>query len=261
MSSRSFRSVFMVASCAGAALGCYLVSLRVASERAQLEDVETRIVLAQRDMRVLQTEIGTRGRLSQLERWNAGAFALSAPAADQFLKGGFELARLAAPEHKPDFKAPVVLASAPAPEKKAPLAEPEIDDSGAPAVSTAPSALLHEASLKIETREVPARTAAELPPAAASSTDKPANAAKPAHKKSVEKPGLAAAHSIRKADEKQHANIASAEPKAAAKKSVDKKPVVTAKALTKPVRIAKVDPLAPLPAHHSGHSKGIAAER
>jgi hypothetical protein len=36
---RSFRSVFMVASCAGAALGCYLVSLRVASERAALEDV------------------------------------------------------------------------------------------------------------------------------------------------------------------------------------------------------------------------------
>ena len=35
---RSFRSVFMVASCAGAALGCYLVSLNVASERASLED-------------------------------------------------------------------------------------------------------------------------------------------------------------------------------------------------------------------------------
>ena len=60
MSSRSFRSVFMVASCAGAALGCYLVSLRVASERAALEDVETKIVLAQRDMRVLQTEIDGR---------------------------------------------------------------------------------------------------------------------------------------------------------------------------------------------------------
>ena len=93
MSSRSFRSVFMVASCAGAALGCYLVSLRVASERAQLEAVETRIVLAQRDMRVLQTEIGTRGRLSQLERWNAGAFALGAPAADQFLKSSLPAAR------------------------------------------------------------------------------------------------------------------------------------------------------------------------
>ena len=70
MSGRSFHSVFMVASCAGAALGCYLVSLRVASERAALEGVETRIVLAQRDLRVLQTEIGTRGRLAQLERWN-----------------------------------------------------------------------------------------------------------------------------------------------------------------------------------------------
>ena len=65
MSASSFRSVFMVASCATAALGCYLVSLRVASERAALEDVETKIVLAQRDLRVLQTEIGTCGRLAR----------------------------------------------------------------------------------------------------------------------------------------------------------------------------------------------------
>ena len=89
---RSFRSVFMVASCAGAALGCYLVSLRVASERAALEEVETRIVLAQRDIRLLQTEIGTRGRLAQLERWNVKVLALSAPTADQLLEGGFQLA-------------------------------------------------------------------------------------------------------------------------------------------------------------------------
>src|SRR3954467_3523562 len=130
MSGRNFGSLVMVASCAGAALGCYLVSLRVASERAQLEEVETKIVLAQRDMRVLQTEIGTRGRLSQLERWNAGAFALSAPAADQLLKGSFELARLAQPEQKVDFQAPVVLASAPAPAKQLPLGEPETDASG-----------------------------------------------------------------------------------------------------------------------------------
>ena len=85
MSGRSFRSVFMVASCAGAALGCYLVSLNVASERASLEDVENRIVLAQRDIRLLQTEIGTRGRLAQLERWNVKVIQLSAPTADQFL--------------------------------------------------------------------------------------------------------------------------------------------------------------------------------
>src|SRR5690242_18964211 len=139
MSSRSFRSVFMVASCAGAALGCYLVSLRDASERAQLEDVETKIVLAQRDMCVLQTEIGTRGRLSQLERWNAGAFALSAPAADQMLNGGFELPRLQSPQHEPDFKAPVVLASAPVLVKAPTLAAPETDDFCAPAVTAVPT--------------------------------------------------------------------------------------------------------------------------
>ena len=281
MSARSFRSVFMVASCAGAALGCYLVSLRVASERAKLEDVENRIVLAQRDMRVLQTEIGTRGRLSQLERWNAGAFALSAPAADQFLKGSFELAKLTEPERKVDFKAPVYLASAPAPEKPA-IGAPETDDSGAPAGPQGTNSLLHEASLKIETREVPARMATELPPAAAISTDRPATAAKPASEKSVEKPGLAAAHHVRanhplaKAQPtptEAKASHAKAEPKAKPigrslaktsepdpKKSVDKPKIVTAKALTKPVHMAKVDPLAPLPAKHSGHSKDVSAD-
>ena len=93
MSVRSFRSVFMVGGVAAAALSCYLVSLRVASERAALESVETEIVLAQRDIRLLQTEIGTRGRLAQLERWNVRVLALSAPSAEQFLQGGFELAR------------------------------------------------------------------------------------------------------------------------------------------------------------------------
>jgi hypothetical protein len=252
MSSRSFRSVFMVASCAGAALGCYMVSLRVASERARLEAVETRIVLAQRDMRVLQTEIGTRGRLSQLERWNAGAFALAAPSADQFLKGGFELARLARPEHKIDFQAPVVLASAPVPAKEPAVGRPQTDDSGSAAPAADPNSLLHQASLKTETREVPARSVVVLPQTAARSTNKPASAARPAIKPFVEKPGLAAA---------QPKKPAAKPVEAAAKKSVDKPPVVTERPVTRPVRIAKVDPLAPLPAKHSGHSKEIAAER
>jgi hypothetical protein len=239
----------MVASCAGAALGCYMVSLRVASERTKLEAVETRIVLAQRDMRVLQTEIGTRGRLSQLERWNAGAFALAAPSAEQFLKGGFELARLAQPEHKVDFQAPVVLASAPAPATARAVGTPETDDSGVSASALTPSALLHEASLKTETREVPARTVVALPLTTAKSADKlPATSAKPALAKFAEKPGLAAAHLGRPAKPAQ----------AAAKNSVDKAPVVTAQAVTRAVRIAKVDPLAPLTAKHS---RGLTAER
>ena len=252
MSSRSFRSVFMVASCATAALGCYMVSLRVASERAQLEDVESRIVLAQRDMRVLQTEIGTRGRLSQLERWNAGAFALSAPAADQFVKGGFELARLAQPERKIEFKAPVYLASAPAPSKAPAVGQPETDDSGAPTLATSPDALLHQASLKTETREVPARPIVALPLTMARSTEKPATSAKPAQSTAVVKSGLAAAQSKKPGP---------MPVKMAAKKSVDKRAIITAGTVTRPVRIAKVDPLALLPAKHTGHAKEIAAER
>ena len=213
MSARSFRSVFMVASCAGAALGCYLVSLRVASERSALESVETQIVMAQRDIRLLQTEIGTRGRLSQLERWNAGAFALSAPSAEQFLNGSFELARLTQPERQVDFQAPVVLASAPASESRAaPIGAPDTDETGAPA-APANTDLLHQASLKTDAREVPAKPSAGYSPQPGKTfTDQPVAAATPAPKNSVDKPGLAAA-----------------------------------KAMTKPIRLAKIDPLAPLP--------------
>jgi hypothetical protein len=260
MSAHSFRSLTMAATCAAAALGCYLVSLRVASERASLEDVETRIVLAQRDLRVLQTEIGTRGRLSQLERWNAGAFALSAPNADQFLRGSFELARLTQPEHRVDFQAPVVLASAPAPEaSKPPIGEADTDDGGVAVASAtvAPDALLHQASLKTETREVPARPVAELA-TGTKSTDRPVTAAKPAQSKSADKPGLAAAKSPAKTPA---AKAAAASPKPPQKKSVDKPAVVAAKPVTKPVRLAKADPLAPLPAPRSVKSKDSTAAR
>jgi hypothetical protein len=232
MSARSFGSLFMVASCAGAALGCYLVSLRVASERASLEDVESQIVTTQRDLRVIQTEIGTRGRLSQLERWNAGAFSLSAPNANQFLEGGFQLAQLIQPEKQVDFQAPVVLAAAPAPEHESPLSQPNNEQTAAPAIGS--GALLHEASLKTETREVPARTADQPRTAGMKSADKPATAAKPAPNKSADRPGLAAAQS-----ELQHQ-----------KKSVDKPALGHGKPMTKPVEVAKTDPLAPLPAKH-----------
>jgi len=193
MSGRSFRSLFMVASCAGAALSCYLVSLRVASERSALEDVENQIVMTQRDLRLLQTEIGTRGRLAQLERWNASVLALSAPSHDQFLQGSFELARLARPDQKVDFEAPVVLAAAPKPDK-----EPSIDgddtDSAVSVAATSGRSLMHEASLKTETREVPAKKDVLAPPPSdPRSSDRPVTAAKPVISRSQDKPGLAAA--------------------------------------------------------------------
>jgi hypothetical protein len=256
MSTRSFSSLFMVASCAGAALGCYLVSLRVASERAALEDVENRIVLTQRDVRVIQTEIGTRGRLSQLERWNAGAFSLSAPGASQILEGSVELARLVQPERPVDFQAPVVLASAPAPPPNIPLEQPQASDSGVQPALT-PGAMLHQASLKTETREVPARTVvAQAEPAAMKSVDKPVTAAKPAQSKSADKPGLAAAQMKPTKSAARPAAVHMADAsKPQPKKSVDKPALGAAKPMTKRVELAKTDPLAPLPVRHSGRTK------
>ncbi|WP_426265598.1 hypothetical protein [Sphingomonas sp. LHG3443-2] len=135
---RGFREVGWVAAVAGTALGCYMVSLKVASERAALEQVENKIVLAQRDIRVLQTEIGTRGRLEQLESWNVKVLALSAPQAQQFLEGEFQLATLAAPTKKVDPAAPVVLASAPAPAPQRPaLGDDDNNDGEAKAGPTA----------------------------------------------------------------------------------------------------------------------------
>ena len=147
MSGHGFKSLFMAASVAGAALGCYLVSLNVASERAKLEAVEERIVLAQRDIRVLQTEIGTRGRLAQLERWNVKFIHLSAPTADQFVEGGFQLASMVAPKRKPSLEAPVILAAAPA-EQARPMLTDDAVDAPPPSVakSAEPKEMLHTAS-------------------------------------------------------------------------------------------------------------------
>ena len=209
---RSFHSVFMASVVAGAALGCYLVSLRVASERAALQGVESEIALTQRDIRLLQTEIGTRGRLAQLERWNVRVLALSAPSADQILGDKFQLARLVRPEQNPAVEAPVVLASAPAvPRQLQPEAE----------TAATGGQLLHEAGLKIAEPSAP-RAAAPR-----------ADDGKPADVKiAATKP-------------------AETKPSADSKKAGDKPVRPPAAAVTKPVRTAKNDPLAPLPASGS----------
>ena len=186
MSAPGFRSVFMVASCAGAALGCYLVSLRVASERAALENVETRIVLTQRDIRLLQTEIGTRGRLAQLERWTVKVLALSAPSADQILDGGFALAKLVAPQDKVNLDAPVVLAAAPA-DGPRPQVEGRQAQAAAEAEGVSPSEILHVASLKREVRPAE-KTVAAPKPAPEKAIEKPVTAAKAPPAKTAKAP-------------------------------------------------------------------------
>ncbi len=245
MSANSFRSVFMVASCAAAALGCYLVSLRVASERAALEQVETEIVLAERDIRLLQTEIGTRGRLAQLERWNVKVLALSAPSADQFVGGSFELARMVTPQRKMNLEAPVVLASAPAPAPK-----PQVEASSAGDAAEQPvsrNELLHTASLK--------RT---LPPAVKVGEEAPA-AAKPATRikapQTDAKPAAAKAKVAAPEAKPAEKKLASLTPKSPPKKTVDKTAAAAPKPVTKQPKLAKSDPLAPLPTSKSKPAK------
>ncbi len=89
-----FRTVVWVACVAFAALGCYLVSLKVAAERAEVTRAERRLLATREDIRSLTTELNTRSRLVQLERWNADVLSLTAPKAGQYLAGEMQLASL-----------------------------------------------------------------------------------------------------------------------------------------------------------------------
>ncbi len=211
MSARGFKSVFMVGAIASAALGCYLVSLRVASERAALESVENKIVLAQRDIRILNTEIGTRGRLAQLERWNVKVIRLSAPTADQFVENSFQLATLAKPDARPAIEVPVVLAKAPAaPRNLGPIVTSgDAGSAGAARPSRPLGDLMHVASYA---GPGPRATRIAMPPASRVAAVGPA----------ASSPSLA--------DKPAGAKFAGATPKAA----------------SKPVKIATADPLRPL---------------
>jgi hypothetical protein len=118
MIARGFKPVGWVAAVAGAALGCYMLSLNVAAERAELAKLEWKIVVAKRDIRSLQTELGTRGRLQQLENWNANVLALSAPTSNQFLDNELTLARFDQREKTFEESGKVQLASAEAPQPR-----------------------------------------------------------------------------------------------------------------------------------------------
>jgi len=115
MIARGFKPVGWVAAVGTAALGCYMLSLRVASERADLTGLQRRIVATEQQIRSLQTELGTRGRLQQLEQWNDEVLALAAPVAAQYLHPDVRLARFGAVPAAPLETAEVRMASAAAP--------------------------------------------------------------------------------------------------------------------------------------------------
>lgn len=112
MIAQRFRPVGWVAGVALAATALYLVSLQVASERGRLEAIDRKIAATKREIRQLQTEMGTRASLRQLERWNGEVLALSAPQAGQYLSGEAGLETLNRDEigRKPSAPPPVMVA-------------------------------------------------------------------------------------------------------------------------------------------------------
>ncbi|SNS18975.1 hypothetical protein SAMN06295912_102185 [Sphingomonas laterariae] len=93
-----FRSVLWVAAASTAGLACYLVTQGVASERAELARTERAILANRIAIRDLETELGARGSMAQMERWNTRVLALKAPEARQYLHGDVQLASLGMPE-------------------------------------------------------------------------------------------------------------------------------------------------------------------
>ncbi len=85
MIAQRFRPVWWVASVTVAATLLYTISLQVAGERTRLEGIDRKIANARLEIRQLNTEIGTRASLRQLERWNGEALTLSAPNANQYI--------------------------------------------------------------------------------------------------------------------------------------------------------------------------------
>ncbi len=122
MIAQRFRSVGWVAGVAGAATLLYLISLQVASERGRLEEIDRKIASTKRDIRQLQTEMGTRASLRQLERWNGDQLlSLSAPQAKQYLRSEAALASVRPDDLGGNIVAPppAMLAVLATPEKQA----------------------------------------------------------------------------------------------------------------------------------------------
>jgi len=94
MIAKRFQSFQRLAAGTCAVMILYMITSQVASERTDLERVDRQILSARKDIRQLQTELGTRASLRQLERWNGEVLALTTPDADQFVGSERALATL-----------------------------------------------------------------------------------------------------------------------------------------------------------------------
>lgn len=87
MIAQRFRPVAWVAGVATAVTMLYMISAQVAAERGRLEAINQKMADTRDEIRQLQTELGTRASLRQLERWNSEVLALTSPTARQYVDG------------------------------------------------------------------------------------------------------------------------------------------------------------------------------
>ncbi|MBB3348536.1 MULTISPECIES: hypothetical protein [unclassified Sphingomonas] len=148
-------------SCAMVAIGFYLVSSQVAAERKRVEQLDRKIVGAERDIRALETEFDVRANLAQLERWNGDTLALTVPTAAQFVRDEAALASLS-----PNQPVPAPLPGAAAPVQTAqlivPAAATAVTASAAPAPAV-PATVRTAAAAPVATVKVAAAKPAAAP--------------------------------------------------------------------------------------------------
>ena len=166
MSARSFKSVGWVAGIGAAALTCYMFSLSVAAERAELSELEGEIVELQQSIRTLNTELGTRGRVHQLQHWASADFGFTAPVASQVLEDEVTLAQLEIQSEASPLEAPVRMASAPQPA----LTMPRVVQASASTPAPSPARPVVTAAAAPRTQEQPLLRRASVTRAPATET-------------------------------------------------------------------------------------------
>ena len=195
---KRLQSLFWVLLVALGALGTYLVSLRVATERNELMRVRTQISQARADIRYLETEFAARSAIRQLERWNSEDFRYSARDAKQYLDGERALAHLEGVEaNGPAYVAPPVMVAMIDAENTgsdAPAAQPVASPAALQIrsdVSTIRTASAEAARSQPARMELAARASAPAAATASASASKGAAAKKADGAKDAPKPKLA----------------------------------------------------------------------
>lgn len=125
---KRLQSLIWVILVALGALGAYMVSLKVATERNELMRVRAQIARTQGEIRYLETEFSARASMRQLESWNQHDFLYATPTAGQYLAGERALAQLDGVQpNGPNYIAPpvmVAMVETPADLPSAPQAAP-----------------------------------------------------------------------------------------------------------------------------------------